>query len=101
MGLALRGIGRRTLVMQRRPWRDDAFVESVHRFARWSSGTALVTYLAIHLVKGQKPSGRAVDVVLYAVFGVGVVVMALTSESLRRRRWTVHATRRGEGMSVD
>jgi len=73
----------------------------VAAFGRWTFGLALALYLGIHLVKGQKPTGRAVDVVIYAVMAAALVVWALSAEPLRRKRRTLRATRHGENIGLE
>jgi hypothetical protein len=52
-------------------------VHFLSKLGRWLFTVALCLFLGIHLVRGQTPSGRAVDVVLYAAIALGVFLLAL------------------------
>lgn len=64
-----------------------------HTLARWLLGSALVGYLGIHGVAKQEPA-RGVDLVLFIAMAVALVVLVVTAEPLRQRRYTLHAGRR-------
>lgn len=72
----------------------------MHVVAGRAFSSTLLLYLGIHLVEGQKPTTRAVDVALYVVMGLAAVVWVLSAEPIRRRRYTAQLRPRGSGWAL-
>src|SRR3954451_1195679 len=56
-----------------------------HRWSWKLAAAAAATWVGIHVVAGQHPTHSAYDLVLYAAFGLGIVVLVLTTEPVAGR----------------
>ena len=62
----------------------------IHKWSWKLTSASAVIWAGIHLVKNQQPTHSWYDLLLYAVFALGLLLLVATWEPLACRRYTLH-----------